>query len=346
MKDPIRIVEAAYSYDATSEIEWLQRIAETVLHNMPEAHGAVAYAYEVQQRGPIPWIAPGAIAEVNTPAGLSAAFLNRGPQEPAVQRATAALHRVTGLQSALRFMQSVPEYASEMQFYREGLRSNGFDDIVTITAADPTPHGCIVGMLTRSAVPAHPSARLHWQRLAAHIAAGFRIRRKIAESGAVDATHGAEAILESSGAVAHASNAAAPRSSRDALRAAVLAADRARGPLRRRAPDEAIEAWRGLVAGRWTLLDHFDRDGRRYLLAHRNDPDAPDPRALTLRERQVVGYVALGQSNKLIAYELGLSASTVGVLLKNAAAKLGARSRTELGMFGSPGRSSGDSADD
>jgi DNA-binding NarL/FixJ family response regulator len=203
----------------------------------------------------------------------------------------------------------------------------------------------MVGMLTRSAVPVHPSARLQWQRLAAHISAGFRIRRKIAESGAVDATHGAEAILESSGAVAHASDAATPRSSRDALRAAVLAADRARGPLRRRAPDEAIEAWRGLVAGRWTLLDHFDRDGRRYLLAHRNDPDAPDPRALTLRERQVVGYVALGQSNKLIAYELGLSASTVGVLLKKAAAKLGARSRTELGMFGSPGRSPGDSAD-
>jgi DNA-binding NarL/FixJ family response regulator len=99
------------------------------------------------------------------------------------------------------------------------------------------------------------------------------------------------------------------------------------------------------VAGRWTLLDHFDRDGRRYLLAHRNDPDAPDPRALTLRERQVVGYVALGQSNKLIAYELGLSASTVGVLLKTAAAKLGARSRTELGMFGSPGRSPGDPTD-
>jgi DNA-binding CsgD family transcriptional regulator len=342
VQDPIRVVEAAYSYDAISETEWLRRVAEAVLHNIPGAHGAIAYAYEIQQRGPVPWIAIGALAEVDAPAGLSTAFLNRGQKEPPIQEATAAFHRVTGLQSALRFMQSVPEYAQEMEFYREGLRSSGFDDIVVITSADPTPHGCVVGMLTRGAMPAHSSTHLQWQRLAAHISAGFRIRRKITESGAVDATHGAEAILDSGGAVAHATDAATPRSSRDALRAAVLAADRARGPLRRRAPGEAVEAWRGLVAGRWTLLDHFDRDGRRYLVAHRNDPEAPDPRALTLRERQVVGYVALGQSNKLIAYELGLSASTVGVVLKKAASKLGARSRTELGLFGSPRRPSAD----
>jgi DNA-binding NarL/FixJ family response regulator len=346
VEDPIRVVEAAYSYDAISEAEWLRRVAEAVLQNMRGAQAAIAYAYEIQQRGPIPWIASRSMVEVNAPAGLGAAFLNQGEGEPGFQRAITAYHRVTGLQSGLGFLKSVPEFAEQEKFYREGLRSNGFDDIVTLGAADPTPLGCVVALPTGSAGTPQRSTLLRWKRLAAHIAAGFRVHRKIADSGVRDATQGAEAILEASGAVAHATAAAAPRSTRDALRAAVLAADRARGPLRRRAPDEAVEAWRGLVTGRWTLLDHFDGDGRRYLVAHRNDPDAPDPRALTLRERQVVGYVALGQSNKLIAYELGLSASTVGVLLKNAAAKLGARSRTELGMFGLPGRSSGNSSDD
>jgi hypothetical protein len=81
---------------------------------------------------------------------------------------------------------------------------------------------------------------------------------------------------------------------------------------------EAVEIWRGLVAGLWSLVDHIDTDGRRYLVAHRNDPTTPDPRALTERERQVVAYADLGQSNKLIAYQLGLSVSTVGVLLARA----------------------------
>jgi DNA-binding CsgD family transcriptional regulator len=43
---------------------------------------------------------------------------------------------------------------------------------------------------------------------------------------------------------------------------------------------------------------------------------------LTKRELQVARYAALGHSNKSIAYELGLSPSTVGVLLARARKKL------------------------
>jgi DNA-binding NarL/FixJ family response regulator len=106
------------------------------------------------------------------------------------------------------------------------------------------------------------------------------------------------------------------------LREGVRAIERARGPLRRRDPREAIELWRGLVAGLWSLVDHFDSDGRRYLVAHRNDPRTPDPRGLTERERQIVAYADLGQSNKHIAYQLGLSPSTVAVHLARAREKL------------------------
>jgi DNA-binding CsgD family transcriptional regulator len=342
VKDPIRIVEAAYAYEASTEGEWLKRVAEAVLHNVPVAPAAIAYAYEIQWRGPIPWVAPRAMAEINAPAGLASAYLNPGPQDLFILQATTDFHRRTGLESGLAFMRSAGVFGQQERFYREVLRKNGFQDALALKSADPTSLGCIVVLPIESTSGLNRATLLQWKRLAAHIAAGFRIRRKIAESAADDATHGAEAILKPNGAVAHATDATAPRSTRAALREAVLAADRARGPLRRRAPDEAIEVWRGLVAGRWTLLDHFDRDGRRYLVAHRNDPDAHDPRALTLRERQVVGYVALGQSNKLIAYELGLSESTIGVLVHRAAAKLGARSRAQLGMFGShrpPGRS-------
>ena len=51
---------------------------------------------------------------------------------------------------------------------------------------------------------------------------------------------------------------------------------------------------------------------------------------LTEREHQIVALAVLGQHNKLIAYNLGISHSTVRVLMARAARKLGARSRDEL----------------
>src|SRR5262249_19060843 len=83
-------------------------------------------------------------------------------------------------------------------------------------------------------------------------------------------------------------------------------------------------------AARWTLVDEFDCLGRRYVLARRNDPRVAAPTALTPREQQAVGWARLGHSNKLIAYEMGISASTVRVLLHRAAARLGVRTREEL----------------
>jgi len=97
--------------------------------------------------------------------------------------------------------------------------------------------------------------------------------------------------------------------------------------MRRRDPERAIALWQAMVAGRWSLLDHFDSDGRRFVLAHRNEADVPDVRGLTQRERQVAAYAELGHSNKVIAYELGLSLGTVGQHLASARAKLGALQR-------------------
>jgi DNA-binding CsgD family transcriptional regulator len=132
------------------------------------------------------------------------------------------------------------------------------------------------------------------------------------------------------GKVEHAEDAAQSPGARDSLRRSVLAYDRARGALRRRDPDEAVAIWQALVAGRWSLVDHFDSDGRRFVIAHRNDPTPPDTRGLTLRERQSLAYAAIGHSNKQIAYELGLAASTVSGHLAQARAKLHLRSLAAL----------------
>jgi DNA-binding CsgD family transcriptional regulator len=136
-------------------------------------------------------------------------------------------------------------------------------------------------------------------------------------------------VLTPSGRVEHAGAAAQSRDVRARLRAAVRDLDRARAQLRRRDPPRAVEIWKGLVSARWSLVEQFESDGRRYLLARRNDSQVGGIDALSDRERQVVGFAALGHTNKLIAYELGIAAGTVGALLHRAARKLGARSRPE-----------------
>jgi DNA-binding NarL/FixJ family response regulator len=189
-----------------------------------------------------------------------------------------------------------------------------------VRAVNPDRSGCTIGVLTRAETPLARSTVTRWKRLSAHLAAGLRLRARL--SAPTKPSADGEAVLRPDGRVEHATGDAKATAARDALKAGARAVDRARGALRRRDADEAVEVWRGLVAGRWSLIDRFESDGRRYLVAHRNAPDVPDPRALTERERQVLGYADLGHPNKLIAYHLGLSPSTVGVLLVRARLKV------------------------
>ncbi|MCK6552169.1 LuxR C-terminal-related transcriptional regulator [Myxococcota bacterium] len=122
---------------------------------------------------------------------------------------------------------------------------------------------------------------------------------------------------------------ATPTSPRALLRAEASSVDRARGDTCR---DEgsALALWSALCAGQWTFVDRFDAGGRRVLIARRNPPALVAPRALNLRERQVVTFAALGGSNKSIAHALALSTSTVASHLAHALRKLGLSSRVAL----------------
>ncbi|MBI4954932.1 MAG: hypothetical protein HY908_23115 [Myxococcales bacterium] len=85
-----------------------------------------------------------------------------------------------------------------------------------------------------------------------------------------------------------------------------------------------------LFAGRWSIVEHVERDGKRLLLARKNDPGAPDLAAIAPAEAAVLARAALGHGHKLIAYELGLSMSTLHVHLARGMRRLGVASRAEL----------------
>jgi DNA-binding NarL/FixJ family response regulator len=139
----------------------------------------------------------------------------------------------------------------------------------------------------------------------------------------------ADVLLPSAGAAPHAMTRARNRYTRRthdlaALRSAMAGVAR----LETLEPASATALWAELVAGKRVVTARLDRGGDEYLLVRR----ATERRTsrLTPRELQVASLAAAGLSNKAMAFDLGLSVSTVSVYLMKAAEKLGASTRVEL----------------
>lgn len=181
--------------------------------------------------------------------------------------------------------------------------------------------GSLIGvshLLPRRAKTSAP-ARRFWRSVSIHISAAHRL---------VSALHdNSEAVLAPDGKVLHAEGVARDEASRDALRRAVRAIDRAK--TKKTDPLAAIESWKAMVSGRWSLVDELESDGRRFMVARVNEPKLPKKLDLTGRERHIAALAALGRSNKEIAYELGLAPSSVASYLGRLRKKLGVR-RSEL----------------
>ncbi|HZU85293.1 MAG TPA: helix-turn-helix transcriptional regulator [Polyangiaceae bacterium] len=110
-----------------------------------------------------------------------------------------------------------------------------------------------------------------------------------------------------------------PTAARDRLRAAVIEAEQAQPDLGSVEPPAASPP-------RWTVIDRFEKDGHRYIVA----VERHGPEQLSASELEVVRLAASRVTNKEIAYRLGLAHATVRVLIHRAARKLGVTTRAKL----------------
>ena len=211
-------------------------------------------------------------------------------------------------------------------------------DGLGVTAMDTDGHGLHLMAPLPEVTKLSRSTRERWQMLAAHLSAGHRLRRALRArresdqaSAAPELPLGADAVIDPKNfRLTEAVGTASESDHAEALRDKAVAIDRARGKLRNDNPAEALEIWEALVQGRWSIVDWFDSDSRRYVLAIPNPPDVSDPRGLSEREAQVVAYAQLGESHAVIAYRLGLSRSTVTKALGSAMRKLDVSTQAEL----------------
>ena len=221
----------------------------------------------------------------------------------------------------------------ELDSMYQALEKHGMADNLAINGLNPNGRGCFVG-LTMSERRNPPQREMAiYRRMALHLAAAFRCRQRLhadARGARPDPTFGAEAVIDSRGRIVDASGPATDRLCQEEIKEGLRRFDVARSRRHGCDPVDGLVEHRALVDGRWTLVDLYERNGTRFVVARENQAEVRGLANLTERERQVTVYLSLGRSTKEIAYALGISDSTVRVHVSHATSKLGVRNRDQL----------------
>jgi DNA-binding CsgD family transcriptional regulator len=312
--DLIGIVEAIYQ-DAPDDQTWLHGVATAAEPALDLGLGTMAYTFAADPKVGVEvlqTVARGRHGEQLLRTALNM-VTEQGP------------NAMPGFKSQVGLLRSITDYVGS-DFVPRHFRAVGgvgnAVDVLGVVGADSNGRGMVLASL----VPPHwqltPTLRQRWRCIISHLVSGQRLRR-------VGEALPDEAVLDAGGKLYDAVGTATSRDARVALRQAARAIDCAR-VRRARSPDAALATWQALVHGRWSLVDRFESDGRTFLIAKANPPEPPAVAKLTPRESAVVALAALGRSNKLIAYELGLSLGTVGTYLLRAQRRLNLHSRAAL----------------
>ncbi len=319
----VDLLENLYAFERTDE-EWLSMSLSALGALCGDEHHYVGYFYDASN-----------VEEFRV---WNACTYNAGPEVGESFRTFMSLTTPAFLRATLRSLyvgsarRTALAHLEPLLAERERL---GWGDIYNINGLDPSGVGCLltIGCREREFVVDHRWSNLY-RRIATHLAAAFRYRRRFSalrgQSLEARVPGGAEAILDGSGRFVHAEGEAQSRAARERIRGAAAEIDAFRAARDRRLGREALDGWHPLIGARWTIVDHFEQDGTRYVVAQENQIEVAAFSMLTDRERQVVVHAALGHSDKQVAYALGISEPTVRVLIARAASRLGVRTRKEL----------------
>jgi DNA-binding CsgD family transcriptional regulator len=315
----LAVVNAAYELHAPVD-DWLETVVGAARPALDRGLGILGVTFRVEN-GQLT-LTSRMVATGQVPDGLTEMLERLSPTLPP-EHVNASWANARSMDSAsATFRREHPQLRFADWPVMDFVRSFGVNDQIAAKALDPTGQGCIFLANAAEATRVNDRDARRWGRVMAHVLAAARMREALETQ--------AEAVIEPGGRLVHAEGVARHRSAREALRNAAIQIDQAKSRNGKSDPATALSRWRALVSGRWSLVDSFESDGRRYLLARRNDPRLGLPRALSERERQIVGYAVLGHSNKYIAYALGLAPSTVSTHLAAAMRGLGARTPAEL----------------
>lgn len=317
------LLEYAYRLDGPAA-NWQNRLNQEISERMPNSPGLLSYEFDMRTPGEsvgLGRVVPtGEIDEFAAHTQAVHDELKTDAYRTLAERL--GTHAATIKEAMGRAGVDVQDFAPVQSL----LDKLGYEDIWGICSMNPNGLGIAFAVPLFNKNDVDRLDRRAWTRLGVHIAAAHRLQGKLKQSPTMDDAAG---IFRRDGRAVELKNSVVNQ--RESLRRFIRAVDKARADDYRRGEERSIDVWRGLLNGRWSLVDHIDSDGTRFMLVVENDPAPEGERAvLTHREAQVASYAALGHMNKEIAYELGLSISTIASHLSKALSKLGLNSRTEL----------------
>jgi DNA-binding CsgD family transcriptional regulator len=318
-RDTIQLLEALYALEQPRH-EWFRGVLEAAGPVFDRGAGVGMLLYDIS----------GSLPVVDAMGGVNLPPENLQMGRDVHGRAAFARAIVSSYRN--KVCATLPEHVDDPEVLlamRERYARVGLQDQILINGANTSGLGCAMYAFSKTCIQLRASERNMLTWIATHLSAAYRLQRKLEQQPAA-ADRAVEAVCSVDGRIEHAESEARASEARRSLSAAVRLREKARVASTRSEQQHEACAWQPLVAGRWSLLDAYEPNGKRYITAHENAPHRPGQAALSARERQTASLAALGHSNKVIAHDLGLAHSTVRVLLARAAAKLGVSTRAEL----------------
>lgn len=202
----------------------------------------------------------------------------------------------------------------------------GVRDVVGLFTCGPQGRGVAVAAALEEPLRVAPFSRLRWAQVAQQMQLASRLHRRLArwplQSGSYARFTADHKCIDAGGA-------ADESGVRSHLRELVEALSRARKESARGDSGAVFSLWERLARGQWLLLDQFDGEHERHIVAIPCSTSS-SLRELSPQQDAIARAAGRGLSNKEIAAELDLSERAVDNQLRRALQKLGLQNRTSL----------------
>ena len=309
----LNVLESVYRFGSPFE-DWLREVGLSIAPALHSGFGAGSVSY---------W-SDGASVRIESVV-MTVESLGHEVYRSAAGTPSEAFHRAFVRGPAFTSFSEQLAGSGHEGYIQRSLSGIGIEDVVVLNAHTEDGRGLMVGCPQPQLKTTTRKHREHWNRVAAHLEAALRLRTSL--GGQRPCPDSAAAVFTPRGELLHATR---PLVDDTAVLARLRVAVMRLVELRRVKPASAVDLWKGLVAGHWSIVDAIDSDGGRYLVALENPSLGVRLRALTEQESRVTALAARGRTNKSIAYSLGLSEGTVSSCLHRARRKLGVERRAEL----------------